>query len=104
MEPTPTDNLSAPATKRELESHYTALCMNIESLRNELRAYRDLMSDGTPIFTIGQVCKLAHCSRSTFHKYWKLHRLSMPEPKSTGGVRPLYSQSDILKLKQVLPN
>ncbi len=98
----PTDNLSLPATKREVEEHYTALCMNIEYLRKELRAYRDLMSDNTPIFTIGQVCKLANCSRSTFHKYWSLHHLSMPEPKSSGGVRPLYSQADILKLKQVL--
>ncbi len=102
MEPTPTDNLSRPATKREVEEHYTALCMNIEHLREELKSYRDTQCDTTPILTIGQVCKLARCSRSTFHKYWKLFHLQMPEPKSAGGVRPLYSLADVLKLKDIL--
>ncbi len=97
-----TDTTAKLATKRDLEEKYSALVSNIDYLRQELRAYRDLLSDKTPIFTIGQVCKMANCSRPTFYNYWKEFKLQMPEPKTKSGQRPLYSQADILKLKQVL--
>ena len=43
----------------------------VRLLRAEVANYRASMSDTTPMFTIGQVCAAANCSRSTFYKYWQ---------------------------------
>lgn len=74
----------------------------VRLLRAEVANYRASMSDTTPMFTIGQVCAAANCSRSTFYKYWQLYHLPMPEPKTSANIRPRYSQADICRLQEAL--
>jgi MerR family transcriptional regulator, thiopeptide resistance regulator len=51
-------------------------------------------------YTVGEVARLAHVSVRTLHHYDGIGLL-MPGARSAGGYR-LYSEADLLRLRQVL--
>ncbi len=77
--------------------------MRLETIQRELEDLKSLLLSQTsaePIYTIKQLCALAGITRPGLLKMWDRGGLNIPEPRMRAGVRPLYSQKDVLAIKQ----